>query len=416
MDRGGRDSQDLPSHKFPKGDSDLFLEDNQIRDRLKRSRDLQKLLDDAQALARKAETDTLLLHMLQDEKFQKRLLKRFSQEELERLKKRILEDRKALGKDDLARWQKVIEDSEDAGDLSSRQKDLLRRWAEKNLDLGGDDNTTGPVPPRDKSREPSTSSSDPDSSGSSSFTDSLRNRSSTWLKNNLESWVRTLDEHFDSPFGSSWRDAIKELARTAAERNLDKNMPERLRRLSQDMPRLRDLFPKSFTLAMNQTRTPSLPNIDSVRAPRLPSTPSSTRGLSFVLLWGLVVVIVVLVLFKGGAWYRHYRATVKPKGWRLGAWPVAPGAVSTRADLVRAFEYLAMLCLGRAAVTCHHLELAARLGSQPAREPDRRQHAAHHLAHLYEQARYTPDDEALPPHEMETARRELCYLAGVSAP
>jgi hypothetical protein len=99
----------------------------------------------------------------------------------------------------------------------------------------------------------------------------------------------------------------------------------------------------------------------------------------------------------------------------LGPWPVRPGEVATRGDLVRAFEHLALLCLGPTARTCHHLELARLLGAQPAPDPERRRDAAVDLAQVYEQARYTPDDEVLPDDLMRRARRELCYLAGEPA-
>ena len=82
--------------------------------------------------------------------------------------------------------------------------------------------------------------------------------------------------------------------------------------------------------------------------------------------------------------------------------------------MVRAFEHLALLRLGQEARTCHHLDLADRIGEQPGSDADRRRTAAHALARLYEQARYTPDEEKLPPEMMASARRELTYLAGVA--
>jgi hypothetical protein len=100
--------------------------------------------------------------------------------------------------------------------------------------------------------------------------------------------------------------------------------------------------------------------------------------------------------------------------WRLGSWPVSPGGVSTRHDLVGAFEYLALLCLGPAASTCHHRELAQRLAAQDSDNPARRQ-AAEMLACLYEQARYAPPGESLSPGELTDARHALCLLAGVTA-
>jgi hypothetical protein len=93
---------------------------------------------------------------------------------------------------------------------------------------------------------------------------------------------------------------------------------------------------------------------------------------------------------------------------------VSPQSVSTRQDVVRAFEYLALLCLGLSAAACHHRELAERLAQQDSGNPKRRQ-AAEMLAWLYEQARYAPDAEALSQEELTDARHALCCLAGVTA-
>ncbi len=97
--------------------------------------------------------------------------------------------------------------------------------------------------------------------------------------------------------------------------------------------------------------------------------------------------------------------------WQPGPWPIAPGAVSTRGDLVRAFEYLALLCVGPAALTCNHRELAQRLASDANGEHRR---AADELADLYERARYTPDNESLVAEDLAAARHDLCLLAGVA--
>jgi hypothetical protein len=125
--------------------------------------------------------------------------------------------------------------------------------------------------------------------------------------------------------------------------------------------------------------------------------------------------MLAFVLWRVGGWWQRRRAELLNAGWRLGPWPVRPESVSTRGELVQAFEHLALLLLGPTARTCHHLELAGRMGAQPALDGDRRREAADDLARLYEQARYTPDNETLSPESMSRARRELCYLAGVIA-
>jgi hypothetical protein len=98
-------------------------------------------------------------------------------------------------------------------------------------------------------------------------------------------------------------------------------------------------------------------------------------------------------------------------GRRLGPWPVRPEAVRTRDELVRAFEYLALLLLGPAARSRNHREIAASLGETGAA----RRAAAERLAGLYEQARYAPPDEALPDADLAAARAALSLLAGVAA-
>ena len=61
------------------------------------------------------------------------------------------------------------------------------------------------------------------------------------------------------------------------------------------------------------------------------------------------------------------------QGWKLGPWPVDPQRIRTREELVRAFEYLALLSLGPDARNRHHRDLAQRLGSTEAalRMPNR---------------------------------------------
>ena len=115
-----------------------------------------------------------------------------------------------------------------------------------------------------------------------------------------------------------------------------------------------------------------------------------------------------------GGWSRWKAARDDLGAWRLGPWPVSPSAVSTRRNLVRAFEHLALLCLEPDACTCHHRRLADRLAAQDESKPARRQ-AAELLGWLYEQARYAPADASLSPDELVEARHALCFLAGVTA-
>jgi hypothetical protein len=95
---------------------------------------------------------------------------------------------------------------------------------------------------------------------------------------------------------------------------------------------------------------------------------------------------------------------------------VNPAAIRTREDVVRAFEYLALLRLGPGARPRHHRDLALKLGGSEAvalAPPDRRR-AALELAELYERARYTPPQDPWPESAVTAARRNLCSLAGVA--
>jgi hypothetical protein len=142
-----------------------------------------------------------------------------------------------------------------------------------------------------------------------------------------------------------------------------------------------------------------------------PVTASAGSGAGFqVLFWLFLGLAVVFALWKVLAGQRERRAQAA-RGWKLGPWPVDPAAVGTREELVRAFEYLTLLCLGPAARCWNHRRIADRLGGGAG--PERRSAAAE-LTELYEQARYAPPEEPLPAGELEAARRHLCLLAGGS--
>jgi hypothetical protein len=124
--------------------------------------------------------------------------------------------------------------------------------------------------------------------------------------------------------------------------------------------------------------------------------------------------IAVLVLVGVGAWlavsWRRKQVLSQGGSWSAGPWPVDPSRVTTREDLVRAFEHLAYLLIGPSARPLNHLDVAARLG-----EAGDKSGAADRLARLYEHARYAPPDESLPADDMAAARRDLGALAGAAA-
>jgi hypothetical protein len=136
-----------------------------------------------------------------------------------------------------------------------------------------------------------------------------------------------------------------------------------------------------------------------------------------MVVWFFVILFLGLLAWKLPSWLRDENntdATLRQSN--LGPWPVAPNAVHTRGELVRAFEYLALLILGPAARTENHNDLAHQLGAD---QVDRQQ-AAQCLARLYEQSRYTPEqaqpEALLAEQDQVSAQNALCLLAGVTGP
>jgi hypothetical protein len=157
-------------------------------------------------------------------------------------------------------------------------------------------------------------------------------------------------------------------------------------------------------------------NLGPQAAPSAPSAPGFGGG-SSPLVYGLLIVFVAGVLlfvaWKLYGWWKEGIRFGGGGGWRLGPWPVQPALVRTREELVRAFEYLSLLRLGKSARNWNHRHIATCLGAAKSL-PAGRVEAAERLAALYEHARYAPAAEAMADQQMETARRDLCFLAGVA--
>jgi hypothetical protein len=179
---------------------------------------------------------------------------------------------------------------------------------------------------------------------------------------------------------------------------------------------------KSAASLFDNLNAPKTPNFSGSSA-LLPGAGSMNIGLDTssllseemarAILWGAAAAVVGAAVWLLTVRYRAFLAA-RGKGFP-DHWPVRPGEVMTRGDLVRAFEYLALLCLGIDAKHRHHLDLADRLGGPEHPADDSRRLAAQHLAYLYELARYAPEDESLPEAEMAAARRDLSFLAGAGA-
>jgi hypothetical protein len=154
--------------------------------------------------------------------------------------------------------------------------------------------------------------------------------------------------------------------------------------------------------------TPSLPAfngwVPNVSAPSLPATspPQTSSGN----VW-LFVLIVLAFLVAVWYWLRRQKTGATAAAMaNLGSWPVQPAAVSTRAELVQAFDYLALLTLGLDARSWnHHAVVRQWTAHVPACAE-----SASALASLYEHARYTDGDTLTDP-QRDQARRSLLTLA-----
>src|SRR5262249_47515570 len=141
---------------------------------------------------------------------------------------------------------------------------------------------------------------------------------------------------------------------------------------------LRDWLPGKVPDRLNFNFNPSsLPNLPrpnvklpriNLRPPNLPSAgglAATSAGLLDVvqgLLLLLLAAAMGLVLWRVLA----ARATEAAARRGLGPWPIDPGRVATRADLIRAFEYLSLLHCGERARAWHHRAIADCLGGTEA--------------------------------------------------
>jgi hypothetical protein len=304
--------------------------------------------------------------------------------------------------------------------IPDKNKKLLERLSEQFKDFGkgalpkdgpeerGNDTPHKP-PPSDPMSGPTPTPESPPS-----LDKDWQEQLSKLFRESADRWADP--KWLDAKLGTGWRDSLATIAKRASEARIaTSRLTNKARGLGRYLPRPSRFLPKSWT-GPSPHRLSSMPRPGSL--PRPPhfggmSSPSAA-DMGRVVLWMGVLGLLVLVFLRASGWWDKL-GTTPAAGWQLGPWPVSPGEVSTRGELVLAFEHLALLNLGPGALTCHHLDLAQRLAELPALDRDRRREAAGTLARLYEQARYTPDNEIMPPETMACARRELCYLAGVAA-
>lgn len=145
---------------------------------------------------------------------------------------------------------------------------------------------------------------------------------------------------------------------------------------------------------------PPVPNIGG-----LGGAAGAGKALLWILLIGAGLLLVWQISKSIGP-----RVHIRAKASVLGPWPVDPRRVTTRSQLVQAFDYLALLRLGTEARSWHHRAIARKM-----LDVNLRPEAVQGLARLYEQARYTTGPEPLPAGDQTAARQNLCLLAEVPA-
>jgi hypothetical protein len=246
--------------------------------------------------------------------------------------------------------------------------------------------------------------------------DRLARMAKDWLKDVDQS--RVGDYLRESP---AWQNTLRELERAVPNSGPGQfdwlgRVPDKLRLPDTWLPRLSD-----WAGRMPKVNLPNLPNwrfnppnlgrwSPSFGGPPSFSAPSfGNISVSDNLVWALAPLSIALAAW---VFYRKLGRdlAMTPLGVRRGPWPVDPAYVTTRTQLVQAFDYLALLLLGDEVRTWNHVAVAKKLGEEAPRRP-----AAGALAHLYELARYTPGDDVLPPEVQAAARRHLVALARSAA-
>jgi hypothetical protein len=417
--RTAMSSQARISHHDLPGGPDGSASEEMMAQRLRELQELHQLQDQVQGL-------------LKDPDFLNKLKTNFSETELRRLREKILQGN-GLGGD--PQWNKLLDQAVTARKLGDRDIEKLRRWAEKS---DNKQTITSNVPPDMTGPQPSsspaiTSAGPRPPPPSTTFTPAEVGKSSLWerLRKETTDWIT---DHMDG-LGGDVVEALTELAATDEGAPLaellrsvnraelvDGPLIDKATDLSRHLPDLEELLHEQrgawdgVHSIFRDAAVPSLRRLGSGPSlPALPEPPSADAGD-----WGggatilLALAVLAMLLWQIARWSGSKAGRGEQAEWRLGPWPVSPAAVSTGPELVRAFEYLALLRLGLKASTCHHRELANRLAGQDEGDPARGRHAAEQLADLYEQARYAPAGEPLSPEELADARHALCYLAGVT--
>lgn len=197
------------------------------------------------------------------------------------------------------------------------------------------------------------------------------------------------------------------------------------------MPDMSRLHMPNINLPRVSLPQVNLPHVNVGRwgVPPLPSFGAPGAGLGQALLWLLLVIVVLIAALQ---FARNYQKRIRTASRRhaRGPWPVDPAKIMTRAELIKAFDYLALLRLGEQARTWNHRTVEQRLlfGPGPAAtatielpeyaslplpavaaSPEQSDAVAE-LTRLYENARYTVGPEVLTASDQAAARRHIVLL------
>jgi hypothetical protein len=218
------------------------------------------------------------------------------------------------------------------------------------------------------------------------------------------------------------QDFFHRLGETASEglRNANsEGLDAQLAKFQRRWESFKGMLPRQVSEGFKKLRMPDLSGVSQrlqvpkfeVSAPIAPAMPRLGGGSigEFGPAANLALVTIGIAVLAGVLWRLRAARSEAGGGRRpLGPWPLDPAGIASRADLIRAFEYLSLLRCGEPARAWHHRAIAHCLGGK---ESDRRA-AAEQLAGLYEQARYAP--AVAPEPDWTAARGPLTFLAGAT--
>ena len=225
-----------------------------------------------------------------------------------------------------------------------------------------------------------------------------------WLRES-PAWKRAFEDlrtSLENPNAARWKLGEwqgKLLPQDGKAWKLGEQTLERIRKMPQP-----DLERWTSKLSLPGLGKLPMPNLGPPGAPHFtgPSLPSLSTGAT----WLFLALVCLLAGWQTMRWTKRMEAS--PDGRIVvGPWPVKPEQVSTRAELVQAFDYLALRTLGLEVKSWNHQAVARRWCEKlPTCAP-----LTQALALLYEQARYTDGVGALSAPQRDQSRQSLRQLA-----